>query len=280
VGTGHGAEPSVRPVTTGPDLGELRHLAERVARQAGALLAHGLDEVRAEVSTKSTGTDMVTEMDRASERLIVAGLLGARPHDGILGEEGADEPGTSGVRWVVDPLDGTTNYLYGFPGFNVSIAAEVHDEAAVGVVLDIVRGELFSAVRGQGATRDGRPIRASDATDLAHALVGTGFSYDAARRRRQAEVLVEVLPAVRDIRRQGAAALDLCSVACGRLDGYYERGLAPWDLAAGGLIAREAGAAVVGWDGGPAVAGSVVAAAPGIAAELHALLLEAGAPDA
>ncbi len=267
-------------MTSPRDLDELQRLAEAAARQAGALLADGLDRARAEISTKSTGTDMVTEMDRASEQLIEGVLLGARPDDGILGEEGADEAGTSGVRWIVDPLDGTTNYLYGFPGFNVSIAAEVDGDTAVGVVYDVVRDELFSAVAGRGAHRDGEPIRASDAQDLGQALVGTGFSYEPERRRRQAEVLVRVLPEVRDIRRQGAAALDLCSVACGRLDGYYERGLAPWDLAAGALIAREAGAVVAGWDGGPAVAGAVVCATPGIAGALHALLLAAGAPDA
>jgi myo-inositol-1(or 4)-monophosphatase len=228
--------------------------------------------VRAEVSTKSTGTDMVTEMDRASEVLISEALLGARPDDGILGEEGAHQAGTSGVRWVVDPLDGTTNYLYGFPGFNVSIAAEIDGEAAVGVVYDVVRDELFSAVRGGGATRNGEPIRASEQTELAHALVGTGFSYEPERRRRQAQALVRVLPRVRDIRRQGAAAIDLCSVACGRLDAYYERGLAPWDLAAGGLIAAEAGATVTDFAGNPATAGAVVAAAAGIAPALLGLL--------
>jgi myo-inositol-1(or 4)-monophosphatase len=259
-------------VTSEPDLDELRALAERVAREAGALLLTSADLVRAEISTKSTGTDMVTEMDRASEALITDGLLGARPDDGILGEEGADRTGTSGVRWVVDPLDGTTNYLYGFPGFNVSIGAEVDGQPAVGVVFDIVRQELFSAIRGRGATRDGVPIRASGAVDLGHALVGTGFSYEPERRRRQAQVLVDVLPRVRDIRRQGAAALDLCSVACGRLDAYYERGLAPWDLAAGGLIAAEAGAVVTDLAGGAPVAGAVVAAAPGIAAALLDLL--------
>ncbi len=266
---------------TGPlDLADLRTLAEQTARAAGGLLRTAMGRIRAEVSTKTTGTDMVTEMDRASEALIADRLLGMRPHDGILGEEGADVTGTSGVRWVVDPLDGTTNYLYGFPGFNVSIAAEVDGEAAVGVVYDVVRDELFSAVRGGGATREGQPIRASSATDLPHALVGTGFSYEPEQRRRQAEVLVHVLPRVRDIRRQGAAALDLCSVACGRLDAYYERGLAVWDLAAGGLIAREAGAQVTDLDGGPPTAGSVVAAAPGIAAALRDLLATTGAAGA
>jgi myo-inositol-1(or 4)-monophosphatase len=280
VGVRHAPEPSVRSVSGRPDLDDLRELAERVARDAGALLLDGAAQVRSEISTKSTGTDMFTEMDRASEALITAGLLGARPHDGILGEEGVDITGTSGVRWVVDPLDGTTNYLYGFPGFNVSIAAEVDGTTAVGAVFDVVRQELFSAVRGGGARRDGRPIMPSDATELSQALVGTGFSYEPDRRRRQAEVLVELLPRVRDVRRQGAAALDLCSVACGRLDAYYERGLAAWDLAAGGLIAAEAGAIVTDFDGGTPIAGAVVAAAPAIAAPLRSLLATTGAASA
>jgi len=259
-------------MTVEPDLAALRTLAEQVAREAGALLREGMGRARTSIGTKSTGTDMVTEMDRASELLISEGLLGARPDDGILGEEGADQAGTSGVRWVVDPLDGTTNYLYGLPGFNVSIGGEVDGQAAVGVVYDVVRDELFSAARGGGATRDGQPIRASSVTDLGQALVGTGFSYDPGQRRQQAEVLVTLIPRIRDIRRQGAAALDLCSVACGRLDAHYERGLAPWDLAAGGLIAREAGAVVTDLPGGTAATGAVLAAAPGIAVTLGALL--------
>jgi myo-inositol-1(or 4)-monophosphatase len=262
------------------DLDELRTLAELTARAAGGLLRRGLDHARAEVSTKSTGTDMVTEIDRASEVLITERLRGMRPHDGVLGEEGVDIAGTSGVRWVVDPLDGTTNYLYGFPGFNVSIAAEVDGQVAVGVVYDVVRDELFCAVRGRGATREGQPIQPSGAADLANALVGTGFSYEPDRRKRQAEVLVEVLPRVRDIRRQGAAALDLCSVACGRLDAYYERGLAAWDLAAGGLIATEAGAIVTDFDGRAPVAGAVVAASPAIAGALRDLLATTGVASA
>jgi myo-inositol-1(or 4)-monophosphatase len=259
---------------------ELRLLAEAVARDAGALLRDQLDRVRLEVGTKSSATDMVTEMDRAAEERIVAGLLGARPDDGIVGEEGTDRPGTSGVRWVVDPLDGTTNYLYGLPGFGVSIAAEVDGAVVAGVVLDVVRDELFSATLGGGATRDGAPIAPSAVTALPVALVATGFAYDAERRGRQAAVLVEVLPRIRDIRRFGAAAVDLCSVACGRVDAYYEKGLAPWDLAAGGLIAAEAGAVVTDFWGGPPVAGAVVAAAPGIADALRALVLDAGAADA
>jgi myo-inositol-1(or 4)-monophosphatase len=267
-------------MTPEPDLVALCTLAEHTARAAGDLLRTGAGRARTTIDTKSTGTDMVTEMDRSSEALISEALLGARPDDGILGEEGADEVGTSGVRWIVDPLDGTTNYLYGFPGYNVSIGAEVDGRAVVGVVYDVVRNELFSAVLGGGARRDGRSIHVSTTTALGHALVGTGFSYDPDRRRRQAEVLVRVLPEVRDIRRQGAAALDLCSVACGRLDAYYERGLAPWDLAAGGLIAAEAGAVVSDFAGNPPRAGAVLAAAPGVADALLDLLAEAGAARA
>ena len=259
---------------------ELCALAETVARDAGALLRDGLDRARITVDTKSSSTDMVTEMDRAAEALIVHGLLGARPADGMLGEEGTDEPGTSGVRWIVDPLDGTTNYLYALPGFAVSIGAEVDGEAVAGVVYDVVRDELFAATLGGGATRNGAPITASDVVDLPLALVATGFSYDAERRRRQAAALVHVISQIRDVRRFGAAAVDLCSVACGRVDGYYERGLAPWDLAAGGLIAREAGAVVTDFHGEVPRSGAVMAAAPGIAEALRALVLASGADEA
>jgi myo-inositol-1(or 4)-monophosphatase len=259
---------------------ELRLLAEAVARETGALLHDELDRARLEVGTKSTGTDMVTEMDRAAEARIVAGLLGARPDDGLLGEEGTDRAGTSGVRWIVDPLDGTTNYLYALPGYAVSIAAEVEGRIVAGVVLDVERDELYSATLGGGATRNGAPIHASPVTALPLALVATGFSYDAERRRRQAQVLVEVLPRIRDVRRFGAAAVDLCSVACGRVDGYWEKGLQPWDVAAGALIAAEAGAVVTDLRGGPPVDDGVVAAAPGIAADLLALVSGAGAADA
>lgn len=261
------------------DLSELRALAEDAAAAAAALLLAGLDTVRTDVQTKSTGTDMVSEMDRAAEALIVERLLGARPDDGLVGEEGTERDGRSGVRWVVDPLDGTTNYLYGLAGFGVSIGAELGGQIVAGAVVDVVRGECFSAELGGGATRDGADIAASPATALATALIATGFSYDAGRRARQAAVLVEVLPKVRDIRRFGAAAVDLCAVACGRVDAYYERGLAPWDLAAGGLIAAEAGAVVTDFAGGPARPGEVLAAAPGVATELRALLLSAGAAE-
>ena len=225
------------------DPDELVALAARLAEQAGLLLREGQERVRTSVETKSTGTDMVTEMDRASERLIVDGLLAARPDDGVLGEEGASREGRSGVRWVIDPLDGTTNYLYGFPSYGVAIGAEVDGVPVAGAVHDPVHGETFTAVRGAGAHLDARRLPpVGGAPTLATALVGTGFAYDAARRGEQAEVLRGVLPYVRDVRRAGAAAVDLCWVAAGRLDAFYERGLAPWDWCAASLVAAEAGA--------------------------------------
>ncbi|HET8618258.1 MAG TPA: inositol monophosphatase family protein [Acidimicrobiales bacterium] len=260
------------PGAAAPDPGALVALAAEAAERAVELLVEGLRRPRVAVETKSTHTDMVSEMDRASERLIVSTLLAARPDDGVVGEEGSERAGTSGLRWVVDPLDGTTNYLYGHPGWGVSIAAEDASGVVAGVVADATHASLFTATRGGGARRDGAAIRVSGCTDLATALVGTGFSYSAERRRGQAEVLVGLLPRIRDIRRMGAAAVDLCSVACGRLDAYYERGLAPWDLAAGGLVATEAGAVLTALDGGPVRPDSVLAAGPGIAAPLSGLL--------
>jgi fructose-1,6-bisphosphatase/inositol monophosphatase family enzyme len=232
------------------------------------------------VSTKSSPTDMVTEMDRAAEAMIVSGIRAARPDDGIVGEEGADHEGTSGVRWLIDPIDGTTNYLYAFPGFAVSIAAEHRGEVVIGVVHDPLHHDVFQAAKGRGATRNGDAIHPSTKDDLQTALVGTGFSYEPERRLRQANALAQVLPHVRDIRRMGAAAVDLCSVACGRLDAYYERGLGPWDLAAGGLIARQAGARVGDLAGGPASGEFVLATTNGLFEPLRALLDTAGAGTA
>jgi myo-inositol-1(or 4)-monophosphatase len=220
------------------------------------------------VERKSSRTDMVSDADRDAEAVIEEILLGERPDDGLVAEEGASSPAEDDRRWVVDPLDGTTNYLYGFPAWAVSIALEDADGGAVGVVLDPLRGELFTAARGEGARLNGEPIRVSGCDRLETALVATGFGYDPDRRARQAAVLTTLLPAVRDIRRAGAAALDLCMVAAGRLDGYYERGLQPWDWAAGSVIAREAGAEVVELAGEPS---GLVVASPGIAAELAEL---------
>jgi myo-inositol-1(or 4)-monophosphatase len=255
----------VDPGVTSAD--ELSRIAQVLALEAGEILTAGRTRVRTQVDTKSTGTDMVTEIDRASETLIAARLLELRPLDSVLGEEGSDRSGTSGVRWVVDPLDGTTNYLYGFPAFAVSIAAEVDGVVVAGVVHDPVHGETFSAVLHGGATCNGVALAITGPPSLATALIGTGFSYHATQRAAQGEVVARVLPIVRDIRRAGAAALDVCWVAAGRLDAFYEHGLAPWDWAAASLIARESGARAEVRD-----AGLHVAAPPHLFADLVTLI--------
>jgi myo-inositol-1(or 4)-monophosphatase len=254
---------------------ELLALAEATAREAGALLLRLRATERTGVGTKSSATDMVSDADRASERLIVERLRAVRPHDAILGEEGGASAGTSGVRWVIDPLDGTTNYLYGLSHFAVSIAAERDGEAVAGVVYDPVHDEMFAASLGGGADLNGRPIAVSGLADLATALVATGFGYEAAVRAQQGRVIARVLPLVRDFRRHGAAALDLCNVACGRVDAYFERGLQVWDMAAGALIVREAGGLTSAIEGGSAVPGSMVAATPALLEPLRQVVAEA-----
>lgn len=260
--------------------GALLDLASLAAERAVAILAEGLHRTRALVETKSTGTDMVTEIDRAAERSIVDTILAARPDDGLLGEEGARRDGTSGVRWIIDPLDGTTNYLYGHPGFNVSIGVEHDGVVVAGIVHDPLNRDVFTAVLGRGARRNGVEIATSTETRLSHALVATGFSYEPERRARQAGVLQQVIPQVRDIRRMGAAAVDLCSVACGRVDAFYERGLQPWDHAAGGLIAREAGARVGDLQGDAASSSFTLAAPPALFEPLRQALVAADAANA
>ena len=259
------------------EYGELLSLAMAVAREVGDRLREVRLHGTLEVTTKSTTTDMVTDMDVWAEQHIVGRLLDARPADGVLGEEGSDIAGTSGVVWCIDPIDGTTDYLYGHTGYSVSIAALVEGVPVVGVVHDPALDQQFTAVRGFGAWRDNRPLRASSLDDLTLALVGTGFSYRADRRARQAALLTTVLPRVRDIRRMGGAALDLCSVGCGRLDAFYEHGLNAWDVAAGGLVAVEAGARLTDLDGRPTYSGDVVAAPPALHDALLALLREGGA---
>ena len=250
----------------------LLELAEEVAREAARLIVEERPRGLGVATTKTTETDVVTEMDTRSERLIVERIAAARPDDGFLGEEGASRSGTSGVRWVVDPIDGTVNYLYEYPAYAVSIAAAVGDEVVAGAVVNPVSGEVFTAALGHGAWLDGARLQPIVPPPLELALVATGFGYDARRRARQADILREVLPVVRDVRRAGAASLDLCSVAVGRVDGYYEQGLAPWDLAAGGLVAAEAGAVVTGLHGRAADARLVVAARQPLLGDLLALL--------
>lgn len=253
----------------------LAEIAVAVGREAAEHLRTHLGRSDLDVRSKATATDLVTEVDRSGERLVVERLLQARPDDSITGEEGTAIVGGSGVEWIVDPLDGTTNFVYGHPGFSVSIAAAVDGVLAVGVVVDPVHQDVYAAWSGGGATRNGTSIRCSERTDLSRALVATGFAYDADHRRRQAHVLTTVLPRVRDIRRMGGAAIDLCSVASGRVDAYYERGLQPWDLAAGTVIAREAGALVGDLDGGPPSGALCVAAPPALYGPLVELLADA-----
>ena len=225
------------------DPADLRDLALAIAREVVPELrrrAGGVDVS----ATKSTVTDLVTEVDCWAEEHIVARILDARPDDAVLAEEGAGVAGTSGVRWLIDPIDGTTNFVYGHPGFSVSIGVEVDNRPVAGVVVDPLLGDEFCAAQDQGATRNGRPVRVSSVDDPATALVATGFGYDSERRRRQAEALATILPRVRDIRRVGGAALDLASVSCGRVDAYFEWGLSPWDCSAGSVLVTEAGGVV------------------------------------
>ncbi|WP_123814109.1 inositol monophosphatase family protein [Myceligenerans xiligouense] len=281
------SENSLPPVPPGAgiDIAGLRALAVRLATTAGALVREGRPETVEVAATKSTGTDPVTEMDRASEDLLREILAAERPDDAILGEEGDDVAGTSGLTWVVDPIDGTVNYLYGVAGWAVSVAvvAGPPDPAEwtilAGAVHSVPQNTTWSAGLGEGATRDGRPIGVSRPASLSECLVGTGFGYDADRRASQAVVLTHVLPQVRDIRRLGSAAIDLCLLAQGAIDLYYERGLNPWDMAAGALVATEAGAVLTGLRGRPATGDMVVAGGADFVAPLAKILEAANADE-
>lgn len=256
-----------------PLVDELVDLARTVSQSAGVLLSDRPE--RLEVTAKSSLTDVVTQMDRAAEEHITRMILTTRPHDGILGEEGGERIGASSVRWVIDPLDGTTNYLYGIPLWSVSVAAEHEGVVVAGAVCAPQLGVTYVAGLRRGAWQEsarGRvPLAVSGQSDLAQALLSTGFGYDSEQRRRQALALVEVAPRVRDVRRLGSAAIDLCWVAAGLTDAYVESQLNPWDVAAGALVAREAGATVVG-DDDPWNAAWVLASTPGIADDLQRLL--------
>ncbi len=269
---------------------QLRPVAEMLAAEAAAFVRRRRAEVfgaaglqAAVVRAKSTPTDPVTVVDTETERLLRDRLAQLRPGDPVLGEEGggpaaAPGPGTGAVTWVLDPIDGTVNFVYGIPAYAVSVAARVDGVSVAGAVADVVAGRVYSAGAGLGAhvvdARGRSALRCTDADELSMALLGTGFGYAAGRRAAQAALLARLLPVVRDVRRIGSAALDLCMVAAGRLDAFYEHGLNVWDLAAGALIAAEAGAQVLLPDLGPGGtgAGVTVAAAPGIAGELVAAL--------
>lgn len=227
---------------TAPVATELRDLALDVAREAAALVRErGHAEVRV-ADTKSSSVDVVTDTDRASEELLRRLLLHARPDDAVMGEEGEDHAGSSGVRWVLDPVDGTVNFLYGLPEYAVSVAAQVDGQVVAGVVVNAATGVEYAAARGAGATRDGVRLRVRPVPPVAERLVLTGFGYRADVRAGQAERVARMLPRVRDVRRMGSCALDLCHVAEGSADGYVEEGPHLWDHAAGSLVATEAGA--------------------------------------
>lgn len=253
-------------------------LARRLAAEAGAFLLGGWRQPRTTIETKSSITDMVSEMDSGAEALIVEGILAERPNDAILGEEGTALTGASGVRWIIDPLDGTTSYLYGLPAWCVSIGVECDGRLHVGVVDVPVTAEQYWAVSDSGAWRGSSEIACSAAESLGQALIATGFSYRAEQRARQGATVARLLPIVRDIRRSGSAALDLCGVASGQLDGYYEAGCNPWDLAAGTLICREAGAVVTGLRDGEPSSAMCIAAPPPIHQCLVAMLSDETAP--
>lgn len=251
-----------------PPSDDLLAVATDAARAAGAILLDRYERVARGVETKSSATDMVSEADIEAERAIRALLAERRPDDAIVGEEGEDRPGTSGLRWIVDPLDGTTNYLFGLPQWSVSIACE----AQAGVVLDPVAGECFRVRAGEEPMLGDAPLEASTRAELATSLVATGFAYEAGTRAAQGKVVAKLLPRVRDIRRMGSAALDLAWTAAGRYDAYYEHGVKLWDVAAGRMLCEAAGLVVRDL---PATRGrppGILAAAPGIADELEALV--------
>jgi myo-inositol-1(or 4)-monophosphatase len=288
------ANPTSIPATTpgatpGPTPAELRSVAERIVREAAEHL-RGLprpwDDTRgAGVAYKSTPTDVVTESDTAIETLVRERIAQLRPGDAVLGEEHGGAAG-AGISWVVDPIDGTVNFFYGLPWYAVSLAATYEGRSLAGAVIEPASGRLWSAALGEGATCDGAPLRASGETEVPLSLLGTGFSYDVERRQRQARMVTGLLGHVRDIRRTGAAALDLCAVAAGWTDAYIEHGCNWWDWAAAALIASEAGA-VVRTPGAPGTTppedgmgpGALFAAAPGIAEELAGLVRANGAAE-
>jgi myo-inositol-1(or 4)-monophosphatase len=254
-----------------PDL----ELAERAARAAGEVLLAYHGRPPEGLGSKSSVTDPVSDADREAERTIRELLAAERPDDGLLAEEGSHSEAASGRRWVVDPLDGTVNFLYGLPVWGVSVALEDELGSVVGVVLDPLRDECFGAVRGEGArlvrgSGEEVPLRVREVRELERALVATGFSYEPVRRAEQAGVVRRILPRVRDIRRAGAAALDLAWLAAGRVDGYYERGLRHWDWSAGRLLVAEAGGVVAELPGEPA--GLVAASGPELLESLAALV--------
>jgi len=258
-------------VSADPQAQDLLNLATEIAADAAAVVARYTAEGFT-VDTKSTPIDLVTEADRETEALILRRVFEARPGDGFLGEEGALRETTTGIRWIVDPVDGTTNFVYGIPAYSVSIGVERDGEMIAGVVHDVALNEAYTACLGGGAHKNGRPIHVSERTELATALMGIGFAYDPIRKSGQMHFYDQVMDHIRDVRRMGSAALDLCRVASGQLDGYFEYQLNAWDIAAGGIIVREAGGVTRGFHGFTFEQGYVLATNRHLAPKLAALL--------
>jgi len=260
------------PKLRAADAHELLAIAREAALASGELLRERFEAGRERrVASKSTPTDPVSEADLASQRAIHALISARRPADAFLAEEeGADEAGSSGLHWVVDPLDGTVNFLYGLPQWSVSVAVRDEHGALAGVVHDPIRGETFTAVRGEAPARNGVPLtsRAADAPPLAQSLIATGFAYSAQTRAQQGEVVARLLPQVRDIRRFGSAALDLCWTAMGHYDAYFERGVKAWDTTAGGLVCASVGLEV------RAIPEGILVAPPALVEPLEAIILQ------
>lgn len=257
---------------TSADFIDLMNVAAGIARNAGDLVFTGRRNGAGKVQTKSSATDMVTQWDTASEHFVVDQLSKLRPHDSIIGEEGGQVQGTTPYTWLIDPIDGTTNFLYNLSGYAISIAACIEtDPVSAAVFLPATR-ELFVAAKGHGSWLGSSRLQVSPCESIETALVATGFSYSAARRDLQGQRIARLLPRVRDLRRLGAAAADLCFVAAGRLDAYFEEGLQAWDLAAGQLIASEAGATLSNFVGSTITPSQVLVATPRIHGDLLKLL--------
>jgi len=264
-------------MSTSASLGsELRQIAESLAREAGDMALRGRKSGPLTATTKSSPIDMVTKYDKASEAMITAGLAQIRPDDAIIGEEGASTQGTSGITWHIDPIDGTTNFYFDLPMWAVSIGAVDEQGPLAGAVYVPALDEMFSGSRGEGSTVNGQPIKVRDNNDISDALVCTGYSYRISEREVHAKRVADIVMKVRDIRRFGAAAVDLCFVACGRLDAYFEEHLHSWDLVAGQVIAIEAGALITDYVGNTVRPAQVLAATPGIHADLIHLIATSG----
>ena len=253
---------------------ELRAIAEQLARAAGDMALAGRKSGDVTATTKSSPTDMVTQYDKASEDMITAGLRDLRPDDGIVGEEGASRDGTSGITWHIDPIDGTSNFYFDIPMWAVSIGAVDEHGPIAGAVYAPALGDMFTAARGEGATLNGNRISVRENTLLSDALVCTGFSYHVSQREAHARRVATMVGQIRDIRRFGAAAIDLCFVACGRLDAYFEEHLNSWDLIAGQVIATEAGAIVTNFSGDTVTPQEVLATQPGVQKALIRLIAD------